>query len=150
MITISAEVVIDAPIECVWRAIVDVNSYHEWNPLIRSAHGEPILGSRIEMLICPPGLMSRSASVEVLAIETQREFRWLGRWGLPRILDGEHSFFVHALNSTQTQVTQTETFSGILARPLAAIVIPRMKQGFEAMNSALKARCEGLAERGRQ
>lgn len=144
MITTSAMVVIDAPIERVWRVIVDVNSYHEWNPLIRSAQGEAVFGSRIEMLICPPGLMRRRARVEVLAVETQREFRWLGRWGLPRILDGDHSFLVHALSPTQTQVTQTETFSGILASPLAAIIIPRMKQGFEAMNNALKVRCEDL------
>jgi len=142
VITTSAEIVIDAPKEAVWRVVTDVNSYSEWNPLIPSAQGEPAVGASIEMLICPPGLMRRRARVEVLALIPEREFRWLGRWGFPRILDGDHSFLVEALDAGRTRVTQTETFSGVLAGPLAAILVPRMRQGFEAMNHALKARCE--------
>lgn len=142
MITTSTVVEIEAPIELVWQVITDVNAYHEWNPLIVTAHGESILGGEIDMLICPPGLMRRQAQVKVTALKPQQEFRWLGRWGLPRILDGDHAFLVQALSQTRTQVTQTEAFSGILARPLSRLIIPRMTEGFDAMNHALKIRCE--------
>ena len=147
MINVSATITIDAPIETVWQVITDVNAYHEWNPLIPSAQGEARTGSSIDMLICPPGLMRRQALVKVLAVEPKREFRWLGRWGLPWILDGNHAFHLEALGPAQTQLTQKEKFSGILAIPFAPAVVPRMTQGFEAMNKALKARCEAL---GRQ
>ena len=128
MINVSASITIEVSIETVWRIITDVNAYHEWNPLIPSASGNAITGTRIDMLICPPGLMRRQAAVEVLTVTPQREFRWLGRWGMPWILDGNHAFILESLGPKKTQVTQTENFSGLLALPFAPAVVPRMRQ----------------------
>jgi len=143
-VTTSAEVIIDAPLGLVWNAITNVRNYAEWNPLIRSASGEAVVGQEIEMLICPPGLMRRLARVEVLAVKPEQEFRWLGRWGLPGVLDGDHAFRLDPVGE-KTRVLQVEYFSGVLARPLKRLLVPSMTEGFELMNGALKSRCEELA-----
>jgi len=145
MINASAEIVIGAPLARVWHTVTDVATYADWNPLITAAHGEATVGGIISMMICPPGLMRRRANVEVLALQHGREFRWLGRWGVAGILDGDHAFRLQPLEEHRTRVLQIEIFSGILARPLAPILVPRMIRGFEAMNEALKVRCETCA-----
>lgn len=146
MIDITTSIDIDAPVARVWQVVTDVNAYAEWNPLIPMAQGTPVVGSGIRMKICPPGLMAREAEVEVLNVDAERQFRWLGRWGLPWILDGDHSFLLEAIGQQQTHLQQNETFRGLLALPLAPVVLPRMRQGFIAMNLALKKRCEQMNE----
>jgi hypothetical protein len=83
----------------------------------------------------------------VLRCEPESELRWLGRFLLPRIFDGEHVHSVAPLDSGGTRYRQSEEFRGVLV-PLTGGLLAATHQGFEAMNAALKARSETRAEAG--
>lgn len=78
----------------------------------------------------------------VLVAAANREFRWLGRFILPGILDGEHYFQIIPITPNRVRFLQGEKFSGVLV-PLAKSGLEGgTKAGFIAMNEALKARAE--------
>jgi hypothetical protein len=78
----------------------------------------------------------------VLVAESERELRWRGHLGVPGLFDGEHSFVIEPLGEQRVRFTQSEQFGGVLLPLLARMLDSATLQGFEAMNQALKARCE--------
>ncbi len=83
----------------------------------------------------------------VLAAEPGRELRWLGRFLLPGLLDGEHSFRLEPLADGRMRFVQAESFSGILVGRLGK-TLEKTGRGFEQMNSALKLQAEARAGAG--
>jgi hypothetical protein len=84
----------------------------------------------------------------LLAVAPAKGLRWLGHVGVPGIFDGEHEFRIEPLGVDGVRFVQAERFSGLLA-PLVMKFIERgTRQGFEAMNQALKARAEQPALTG--
>src|SRR5437870_334548 len=69
-----------------------------------------------------------------------RELRWLGRLGLPRLFDGEHIFQIEPLGPTRTRFIQRERFRGLLVPLMARSLNRDARRGFEEMNHALQAR----------
>jgi hypothetical protein len=78
----------------------------------------------------------------VLAATPSQELRWLGRIGVPGIFDGEHRFRIESLGQDHVRFVQEERFTGLLAPIILRFVERGTRQGFEAMNQALKARAE--------
>ncbi len=78
----------------------------------------------------------------VLACETNRELRWLGRLGIPGLFEGEHSFTLEPIDTGRTRLIQREVFTGVLVPLFARSLDGGTKKGFEAMNLALKERAE--------
>jgi hypothetical protein len=78
----------------------------------------------------------------VLAATPSRELRWLGQIGVPGIFDGEHRFRIEPLDQDRVRFVQEERFAGLLAPIILRFVERATRQGFEAMNQALKARAE--------
>jgi hypothetical protein len=77
----------------------------------------------------------------VLAVNPERELRWLGRFIVPGLVDGEHSLRIEPLADGRSRFTQTERFSGLLVRPLKSM-LGKTELGFEQMNAALKTTAE--------
>ena len=77
----------------------------------------------------------------VLEVAPARKLRWLGRFLIPGLLDGEHSFELQPLDGNRTLLIQSEHFSGILVRPLNK-TLDKTERGFASMNTALKSRVE--------
>jgi hypothetical protein len=69
--------------------------------------------------------------------------RWLGRFILPGIFDGEHTLAVEPVGEATARFSQRERFSGILTA-FSGMLFDRTQTGFEAMNEALKRRCESI------
>lgn len=131
----------------VWRILTDFSAYPEWNPFIRSIRGEARPGARLSVSIQPPGGRAMQFQPRVQEAEPQRVFSWLGRLLLPGLFDGRHEFRLEA-NAGGTRLLHGESFSGVLL-PLAwSGMQPPTRAGFEAMNRALKARAEALANGG--
>lgn len=135
------EIEIDAPPAAVWAVLADTARYPEWNPFVRRLSGDLRVGARLEAEIAPPDGRSMTFKPTVLAAEPARELRWLGRFLVPGLFDGEHAFRIEPLAGGRTRFTQTERFSGILVRPLRKS-LARTQAGFEQMNKALKRRVE--------
>lgn len=142
---ISTEIEIQASAERVWEILADLPGYARWNPLIREASGELREQGRLELFIATPGLATRRVGVQLLRVDPGRELRWLGRLFMPRLLDGDHSFLIAPVAPGRVRVVQKESFSGLCVPFVAPWLIPKMTEGFRAMNEALKQQAEGAA-----
>jgi hypothetical protein len=136
------EVEIAAPPERVWEVLTDFDAYPSWNPFIRSITGRPALGAELAVRIEPPGGRAMTFRPKVLKADPQRRLTWLGRFLLPRILDGEHSFEIEPSTDGGSSFVQRERFRGLLV-PLFGATLRKTEDGFVAMNEALKRRAEG-------
>ncbi|MDD5037077.1 MAG: SRPBCC domain-containing protein [Methylococcaceae bacterium] len=142
MLELITEIDISATPQRVWSVLADFPSYSQWNPFIPAIEGEPIIGSRLKVIIQPPGGKSMTFRPTVLVANPNQELRWLGRLFLPGIFDGEHYFKILELGQDRIRFIQGERFSGILV-PLAKSALEGGTQdGFVAMNQALKSRVE--------
>ncbi len=136
------EIVIDAPSQDVWAILEDTAVYPEWNPFIRRISGRLEVGSRLDVELAPPGGRAMTIRPTVREVQPGRVLRWLGSVGMPGVFDGEHSFQVEPLGEGQVRFVQSEKFSGILVPVVMAFIGDSTRQGFEAMNRALKERAE--------
>ena len=139
---ISHTVEIDASPPAVWATLTDLESFPNWNPFMLKIDGELRTGARLAVTIQPPGHRASTFRPTVLAVEPGRELRWLGRFLIPGLFDGEHSFRLEAI-PRGTRMTQAERFSGILVA-LSRRALSSTEAGFQLMNEALKTRAEQL------
>ena len=139
---IETSIKIDAPPNVVWDHLTDFARMPEWNPFIRAISGPLQIGGRLAVRIAPPGKSEMTFKPTVIALRDARELRWLGRFLIPGLFDGEHYLLLAADGTDQTTTfTQGETFSGVLVGPLGG-TLSATESGFKAMNEALKLRAE--------
>ncbi|MGI5195690.1 SRPBCC family protein [Streptomyces sp. CA-288835] len=138
---ISSTVYIRATADQVWAVLTDFERFHEWNPFLVEAAGRAVPGARLTLRFQLPGSGRQMVfRPTVLESEPGRLLRWRGRFGVPGVFDGVHSFELSPRDGG-THVLQTERFSGLLV-PLAGSVITPSEQGFRHLTDALKARVE--------
>jgi hypothetical protein len=136
------EVTIEAPAQRVWEVLTDFAAYPTWNPFIPRIAGSLEPGARLDVQLQPPDGRGMRMRPILLAATPDRELRWLGHLGIPGLFDGEHRFRIEDLGDDRVQFVQEERFSGLLASLLLRFIGPSTRQGFEAMNQALKTRSE--------
>jgi hypothetical protein len=123
-----SQIEIDATPAEVWRVLVDLARYHEWNPFIVGVHGVVEHGARLRMVMHPPGGRAVTLKPAVTEVRPQRVFEWWGHLVVRGVFDGRHRFELEP-TAGGARVAQTETFTGILV-PL--------------LNHALKAQVERI------
>ena len=144
MIDLSVVTEIDAPAETVWKALTDLERFHEWNPFIKKASGTPAVGATVVLRVqsslpLPLPLVFRP---RILVCDKDRELRWRGHFVHAWLASGDHWFTLEPLGKERTRLIQHEIFTGLLP-PLAARLLAReARLGFLAMNQALKERVE--------
>jgi hypothetical protein len=140
---IYTEIRINAPAKKVWSVLTDFEKYPDWNPFIRSLKGVPEKGKKIDVLLQAPQKKAMRFKPRVLQFEKEKEFRWIGKFILPRLFDGEHTFKVTANSDGSCTFVQYERFRGIMVPFVKQMLDNNTCEGFEEMNMALKNRCEG-------
>ena len=78
----------------------------------------------------------------ILALEENKELRWLGKLGLSGVFDGEHKFLLIDNGDGTTTLEHSEKFKGILVPFFKKKLNTDTKAGFEEMNLKLKERVE--------
>jgi hypothetical protein len=141
MRTITVVTDIAAPPSVVWEVLTDTDALAEWNPFLTSLEGAVEVGSGLRVRIEPPGGKAMTFKPRVVAVEPERRLEWLGRAGLPGLVDGRHRFELEELPDGGTRFTHGEVFSGALV-PLLGTTLRRTEAGFTTMNEALRRRCE--------
>jgi len=140
---IVTQIEINAEPARVWAILTDFAAMASWNPFIRSLKGRPVEGERIEAQIGLPGQSAVTFKPVLLAVRPERELRWLGSLFAPVVFGGEHIFLLEALPGGGTKFSQSERFSGLLARLImSGSRREATLSGFAAMNDALKRRAE--------
>lgn len=143
-VKLETSIEIDAPAALVWSVLLDFRTYFEWNPFVLGIHGLTIPGERLQVSIRPPRSRSMTFNPRVLTVTGGRELRWLGRFVLPGLFDGEHYFRLEPIGASRVRFLHGEAFSGLLVGLAKDSLLTATRDGFEEMNRALKRRAESL------
>ncbi len=137
------EIDIDARPEKVWSILTDFSGYSSWNPFIDRIVGTPAAGEKLEVHFAAPNARVKIFRPKLLAVEDNRELRWIGQLLLPYLFDGEHFFRMEEIEGGGTRFVQGEIFRGLLVPLFWQYLDTNTRSGFEKMNRALKVRAEG-------
>ena len=139
---LQTEVAIHASAERVWSVLTDFGAYPEWNPFLRSVEGSAEVGRRLKVLAQPVGSRAMRFRPTLLKVEKNRELRWKGTVLLPSLFEGEHYFKLGPHPDGGVVLEHGELFSGLLVPFLRRSLDGATRQGFIAMNLALKRKVE--------
>ncbi|NNE36580.1 MAG: SRPBCC domain-containing protein [Rhodothermales bacterium] len=128
---------VDAPASVVWEVLTNTDDY-AWNPFVKSVEGELAEGNVVNVTLSD----GMRFTPTVLVAEPNRELRWLGRLGLPRVIDGEHIYRIVATSDSTVTFEHNEDFTGFLVPLLRSKLDEETVPGFESMNRALKETAE--------
>lgn len=95
----------------------------------------------MEVVIRPPGRKEVVFKPTMISVIPNHQMQWLGRLGMPRLFDGEHTMRVEPIGTDLSKFVQEERFHGLLV-PFLGGMLSATQRGFEEMNEALKARAE--------
>lgn len=130
---------INASKEKVWKVLTDFEKYPNWNPFIKSISGDPIVGKKIRV-----EFEEMTFKPKVLVFEEYKEFKWIGRLGLPFVFDGTHRFQIIEKSKETVEFVHSEMFRGMLVLFFKRKLLSQTKIGFELMNQALKKEAEQM------
>src|SRR4051812_3063510 len=99
---IDTQIVIDAEPARVWHILTDFARYPEWNPFIRKIQGELKPGSILIVEFKPPAGRAMTIRPEIIHVEPQKEFRWIGALWANLFFAGVHTFEIQQLAPAQT------------------------------------------------
>ncbi len=144
---IETTIEIDSTPIVVWEVLVDFPAHREWNPFFASIDGVAEVGQTLTVVARKhesneeglgegKGMTFRPT---VLDVEPGRLLRWKGKFVIPGIFDGTHSFALEPIAGDRTRLVHSEHFAGILI-PFMGSVLRDTKAGFEALNRALAQR----------
>ncbi len=133
---LSTEIRIKVSSQEIWQELIDFNSYPSLNPFITKIEGIPKQHNQLKASI--GGMKFKPI---VLESTPNKKLVWLGKLLLKGFFDGKHSFEIIE-EGNKCVFIQSETFTGILDPLFKKKLKTDTKQGFEAMNEALKLRVE--------
>lgn len=139
-ISISTSIQIDAPPAAVWAVLTDTAAYPQWNTFIRRWEGELALGARQHVRIEPTEENGQTFRPRIIELAPGRELAWLGRVGLPGVLDGRHRFVVEPLGEGRSRLVHSEVLSGALVPLFRRMLTVDTPAAFSRMNVELAAR----------
>ena len=125
----------------VWQVLTSLDNYPEWNPFIHYAVGKATVGEKVDITV-KSGTKEMTLHCTVVKVEPNKELCWKYHVALPILFSGEHSFIIEQVEGNKVRFVDREIFNGLLVSSQAKDIDTNSKQGFEAMDKALKARAE--------
>jgi hypothetical protein len=142
---LTSQIDIDASPSQVWDVLCDFAAYEDWNPFIVQADGTAQAGCPLTLRLQPAEGRAVTVRPTVLDAQVGRRLRWLGRLGIPGVMDADHVFTIEQRADGGARLRQDEKFSGVLVPFLARSLDRGTLPAFRAMNEALKRRAEHAA-----
>jgi hypothetical protein len=139
---ISTSIVINAPVSRVWSVLTGFSGYHEWNPFIIKAEGKGEIGQLLALTLQAPGMKPFHIKPRIIKRKPEKTLVWLGHLWFRGLFDGEHIFELIEQADGTTHLIHGEKFRGILVGMMQKMIDKNTKEAFQAMNEALKKRCE--------
>jgi hypothetical protein len=145
---IKTEILINSTPQKVWSVLLDFSNYPFWNPFIQAVRGRLQLGKNIKIRLRFPGNNTEIwIKSKVNVLEAHKELRWMGRFMLPGLFDGEHTFELVSNENGTTTFRQSEQFKGILVPFFQQMLDKSTIDGFRLMNEKLKERVEKVTNK---
>jgi len=135
------EIEIQTTPDKVWQVLTNLDQYPEWNPFIHHAIGKAQVGEKVDITF-RSGSKEMALQCTVIKAEPNKELCWKYHVILPLLFSGEHSFIIEPVESNKVRFIDREIFNGLLVSSQAKDIDTNSRQGFEAMDKALKARVE--------
>ena len=137
------EIDINAPVESIWKVLIDLAAYPDWNPMIRWASGELRPGARLTVRFEPEGYRGQTFRPKLITVIPNRELRWQGWPRFPGIFDMEHYWIINEAPGGPPRLLHGVVLYGVIA-PIGIKALERASRIlFERMNLAHKERAEG-------
>ena len=132
---LDSRVDINAPLSTVWDALIDVESWHQWNSFIPMVVGKLKVGETIEIKVVSPGMkeMILPAVYEIIQYE---KISWGGGF-LFFVYKGIHEFVLEEIDDKTTRFRQIEKFQGPIVL-LMKNMIQKTAIGYLNMNEEFK------------
>jgi hypothetical protein len=99
----------------VWAVLTNFDDYDQWNPVITSASGEPVVGAELDLELTLPGHDPEELDAEVLIARGERKLRWQDRLVVPGVRDLEYEFIIQPVEPGRVVVVQLLRSEGLLA-----------------------------------
>ena len=132
---------VQAPAEVIWAEIADLEAWHEWNPLYPQASGKIRIGGTLDLTLALEGQPPQAIKPVVLDWAPNEQLLWRLKL-LGGTIRTTRYIEIEALGPENCIVSNGEFFGGLMGGSLVKRVGRSVRQGFEAMNDALKARAE--------
>ncbi len=141
MIPLRTFLTIPAPPEKVWAVLSDMDSWHEWNPLMISGKGKPAVGMKTPMVAKVPNSETGKLKVTAVILEAEpnKSLAWTSDSSLAFLFNGRH-YFRLSPEGAGTRLEHGEDFSGLLPTIWGKKGIDKFVPAYEALNHALAAR----------
>ncbi len=134
---IKTSIKISATPEMIWKVLTDFENYPDWNEFLSSVEGNFNPGNHVK--ITAGGMKFKP---KILVYDKNKEIRWIGKFLVCGLFDGEHLFRIIDHRDGRCTFQQEEFFSGLLVKLFAKKLDKDTKNGFIQMNEKLKEICE--------
>lgn len=142
----SEAVEIEAPIERVWEILVAFERYGQWNPFTTRVDADFEVGAAVDLHVTL-GPLKLVQPERIEAVEKPHLLAWGMRMGHRLLLSARRDQHLEPLGATRCRYHTTDALRGLLA-PLVVPLFGRLiRNGFNDMALALKARAEGVSRR---
>lgn len=134
---VATEIVINASIGSVWKALTDTEDFPNWNPFVSKMTGVSELGGRMKMYVKGSPL---PIPVTVTNFKENELLSWKG--GLAGVAQGEHAFKLTKLKGEQVLLEHYEEFTGFGTVAMLSPILNFLTAEYNAFNRALKKKLE--------
>lgn len=126
-------------VSLVWRVLVDLERYPDWNPQFVSATGTATLGNTLEFRVNPPSGKGQpyDFKAKIVDLVPERSLAWEG--GFRPILWGRHFFNLEERDGGVV-LTHGEAFQGLYPFWIGQRGVDALRPAYEAANHALEKR----------
>ena len=147
----SLTVDIAAPAELVWSMLVDLRRYPEWNPFTVKVESSLRLGEPVNLYLPDPARPGELVHVieQLVAFEPARLLSWEMFASADNPDAARRDQVIEATGPASCRYYTTDQFLGPTADQVMELHGPWVKQGFDAVALAVKARAEALFAEGR-
>lgn len=147
--SVSASVEIEAPIEKVWRVLVDIPNYGAWNPFTPRIDTNLVLGTPVMLHVAMKKGKPLLVQKETMSrYEEGKLMAWGDVLGAAPLLKFERIQELTALSTTRTRYFTEDAFSGLLVPIVMGLYRKDIQRGFSETAEALKKHVEALGGQG--
>lgn len=140
-VRLEARIGVQTPPDTIWDLIYDTATWPDWNPFFVRAEGQIRLGGPLNIDLALPNGGTKRIDGTVLEWVPREQLHWRvsANHGLVRTI---HYVEIDALAEVGCIVAVGAIIGGLLGKTAARQTGGFYKQGFQAMNEALKIRAE--------
>lgn len=135
---------IAAPIDQVWRILVDFEHYEDWNPFTPKVETDLQVGSPAILHVDMPGRSKSIRTEWVNLVEPGHTICWGMHMGHASLLCTNRWQILTTLDDGHTRYETVDYFSGLLTPLVMALYGEPTRQGFQSVADGLKAFVEDI------